>query len=381
MKTVIFLTLFIAACSGLGYLAYQAVSPDTAAELQKQIEEVRITKSVVADIEETIVTSASVRPILETEVRSEINGRIVKLLVAEGDRVVKDQPLIELDRTNLQTRLEEAQRQLESERLRLEREERDYERLKALHAENYANEADYLNAKTDFELAQLQLSIRETRLIEAQKDLDRATVRAPHDGIVIDFDLTEGRVINGVNSNSNGTLLMNVADLSRMYLEATVSELEVNELYIGKEASISFDSLGGDKLTARVSQIAASARTERNRRVFPVRFELETAGRLVRPGISGDIEILVDRAEDAIAVGISSVFFDDNDRPFVYRKEDTGFSRQSVQLGIRDHKYIQILDGIDEGLEIARNRPDEALLLEGSAGSNKELGSETTAES
>ncbi|MEM7672555.1 MAG: efflux RND transporter periplasmic adaptor subunit [Verrucomicrobiota bacterium] len=381
MKSLFFLTLILSILGGLGFLAYQSIKPNHAQVLRQKLEGVPVTKSVLADIEEIITTSASVRPILETEVRSEINGRIVTLLVEEGDPVLKDQALIELDRTNLQTRLEEAQRQVESERLRLEREERDFERLKVLREENFANEADFLNAQTDYELAKLQLSIRETRLIEARKDLDRATIRAPHDGVIIDFDLTEGRVINGVNSNSNGTLLLKVADLSRMYLEATVSELEVNELFIGKEASIAFDSLGSTRLTATVSQIAASARTERNRRVFPVRFELDTEGRQVRPGISGEIEILVDSAEDAVAVGISSVFFDKNDQPFVYCKSDQGFRVQNVELGIRDHRYIQVLEGIGAGSEIARNRPREDLLLKEARSSKNEAAPAGDAES
>lgn len=362
MKTAIILILFLSAFGGIGFLAYRAVNPDLEEARQKALEEVSTTEVITTDIEETIVTSAAVRPILETEVRSEINGRIVSILIEEGDRVTKDQPLVELDRDNLETRLEEAQRQLESERLRLQREERDYERLKILREENFANEVDYLNAKTDLELAKLQLSIRETRLTDAQKDLDRAIIRAPHDGVVIDLDLTEGRVINGVNSNSNGTLLMKVADLSRMYLEASVSELEVGELYLGKPATVAFDSLNGEVLNASVSQIAASARNQRNRRVFPVRFELDTAGKAVRPGISGDIEILVESVEDVVAVSISNVFFNEEDEPFVYKLSGDGFVIQKVELGVRDHKNIQVLEGLESGEEVARRRPKDELV-------------------
>ena len=363
MKAFLLVVLFLSAVGGVGYFAYQATQPNETEAIAKMLEGVPTRKTVTADIEEKIITSASVRPIVETEVRSEINGRVVSILVEEGDSVVKDQPLVELDRTNLQTRVEEAEQQLKSERLRLEREERDFKRLKALHAEDFANEADFLNAKTDLDLARLQLSIRESRLVEAREDLDRATVRAPHDGVIIDLDLTEGRVINGVNSNSDGTMLMKVADLSRMYLEATVSELEVGELYLGKEAEVSFDSLRGEKLTASVIQIASSARSERNRRVFPVRFELDTDGKQVRPGISGDIEILVDSVSDVVAVGISSVFFDEEDQPFVYRLGEQGFYVQKVELGLRDHRNVEVLSGLEAETEVSKTRPSESLIV------------------
>ena len=174
MKSFIILIIFCSVLGSVGYLAYQAVKPNKEELRLEAINSVPTRTVSLANIEESIITSAAVRPILETEVRSEINGRIVSILIEEGDSVVKDQPLIELDRTNLETRVEEAQRQVDSEQLRLKQRERDFERLKALHEEDFANEASFLNAQTDLELAKLQLAIRKSRLVEAEEDLGRA---------------------------------------------------------------------------------------------------------------------------------------------------------------------------------------------------------------
>ena len=69
-------------------------------------------------------------PLLNSVVKSEISGRIIKIPVIEGETVERDQVLLELDQASPETRPRETERNLGAERLRLEKSQSDYKRLK-----------------------------------------------------------------------------------------------------------------------------------------------------------------------------------------------------------------------------------------------------------
>ena len=367
MKNII---IFVVLIAGLGFGSYTlffVLKKDPESDRLETIEEVRTVSAKIEDVKEEIVTSAEVRPIVETEVKAEINGRIIRILVEDGQKVERGQPLVELDRTQLQARLQEAERSSEAYKLRLEQAERAYQRLEVLRAEGFANEADFLDAKTRLDLAKIDLEIRETRLADARENYQRTTVVAPHDGIVIDLRINEGQVINGVSSNNSGTKLMSVADLTLMYLEANLGELEVSDVFLGKMVQVTFDSIEDLELDARVTQIAASAQRDRNRPVFPVRFTLSATDARVKPGISGEITVPVAEVSEAVTIPISCLFFDEDDEPFVYLKSESGFSEHDVEIGLKDMQRIEIKRGLDEGDMVSRARPPKDTMVEKSS--------------
>ena len=143
---------------------------------------------------------------------------------------MRGQTLLELDPTSLQTRVNEAERTLEAEQLRLDKFKRNYERLKELHEKEFVGEQYYLDAKTDYNLAKLNLEIAQSRLEEAQEDLSKTVILAPHDGVLTLVDLGEWEVISGATSVSNGTELMTIAQLRELYMEANINEVDVERL-------------------------------------------------------------------------------------------------------------------------------------------------------
>ena len=148
--------------------------------------------------------------------KSEISGRITRILVEEGDSVQRGEVLVELDRISLQTRVREAERSFEADRLRLERSKRNYERLKELHTKKFVGEKEFLDAKTDFKLSELNLEIAQARLEDAEEDLSKTVITAPHEGILTLINVTDGQVISGATSVSNGTDLLTIAQLSEL---------------------------------------------------------------------------------------------------------------------------------------------------------------------
>lgn len=352
-RVVTILTLIVLVVGGI-MLVMRGVS--SRAENAKT--RIRTDTSEIRDIEAYVTASGEVLPLMSSIVKSEISGRLSNLYVREGDEVEKGQLLLELDRTSLEARVRESQRSLEADRLRLEKAERNFERLKELYQKQFVGEKEYLDAETDYNLAKLNLEIGQARLEDAEEDLAKTSISAPHDGIITKMDIVDGQVISGATSVSNGTELMTISQLKDLYLESNINEVDVDNLSEGDKARLRFDAMPNFQLLGRIEEIALSARRDGNIRVFPIKVVFEAGGSGVRPGISAKVEIPIEKVEGVVSVLLSAVFNEDEES-IVFVKKETGWERRVVEVGINDLQYLQIKSGLEAGEVVALNRPPE----------------------
>jgi len=355
MKRFFITLIVLGLIGGGGYYAYQ-FAVERSAEKKPQL---RTDTAERRDLESVVSATGEVLPLLSSIVKSEISGRITSIAVEEGDPVERDQVLLELDPTSLQTRVNEAERSLEAEQLRLDKAKRNYQRLKELYAKEFVGEQEFLDAETDFELAELNLEIAQTRLEEAQEDLSKTTIVAPHDGIVTLLDVVEGQVISGATSVSNGTELITIAQLGELYMEANINEVDVERLNLGQEARLSFDAIPDFDLMGEIGEIALSARKDGNVRVFPIEVVFEAEDARVRPGISATVDIPIDSVEDAVTVLLSAVFNEDDGSSYVFLRIGESWERRDVEVGINDLQHVAIKSGIEIGDVVALSRPPQ----------------------
>jgi HlyD family secretion protein len=349
-----FTVLLILALLGGGIYAVTAFLQRPGDEANEQIRTDTVQRRSIKSV---VNASGEVLPLLSSTVKSEISGRIQRLHVMEGDAVTRGELLVELDRTSLLTREREAQRNLEADELRLEKARRNFERLQELYSKQFVGEQEFLDAETDFKLAQLNLEIAQARLEDTQEDISKTSIVAPHEGIITLMDIVDGQVISGATSVNNGTDLMTLSQLEELYLEASINEVDVEKLAIGKEALITFDAIPNFEIVGKISVIAASARRDENIRVFPIEVIFEVADARVRPGISASVEIPVAFAEDVPSVLLSAVFNDDDGSSYVFLKNASGWEQRTVEVGINNLQYVEIKTGLEAGDVLALSRP------------------------
>lgn len=319
----------------------------------------QITVAQIRTLESAIEESGFVEPLHSTDVRSEISGRIARILVTQGQEVRAGDPLVELDRVNLENDLVEAQRNHQADKLRMLRAKRDFERLKDLRVQQYAQEKEYLDAETDLQLAEIQVEVSGARLEKAIENLSKTTIRAPQTGIIANLDVNEGQVINGATSVNEGTRLMTVHDLDNLYVRLEINELDIAKVSLGMDAEVTFDSIPEVRFKGRVSAIHPFAFNQSNVRVFRIEVVFDPDGRVVRPGISADIRMVTGRAADAVSVSLSAVFVEEDGR-FVYILKDNGeFERRAVTTGINNTRWIEIQDGLSAGETVSLVRPGD----------------------
>jgi HlyD family secretion protein len=320
--------------------------------------QVRTDTAELRDLTSVVPATGEVLPLLSTIVKSEISGRITRIAMEEGAAVQRGDVLVELDRTSLETRVREAQRNLEADRLRMERSQRNYDRLKELYEMQFVGEKEYLDAQTDFNLSALNLEIAQARLDDAQEDLSKTVITAPHDGMITLLNVTDGQVISGATSVSNGTDLLTIAQLNELYMEANINEVDVEKLYVGQPAMLRFDAIADFEVEGQINVIAPSARRDGNVRVFPIEVIFEVADARVRPGISATVEIPIASAEDVVSVLLSAVFTREQ-ASHVYLQTPTGWEQRDVEVGINDLQHVEIKSGVAAGDVLALSRPPE----------------------
>lgn len=322
-------------------------------------------------IEENIIVSGFVEPETATEIKSEINGKIIRINVENGDNVKKDDLLLEIDASTYQTEVDAAERTERQRELDVEKSERDMRRIKELFENDFATEQDYLDSVTSFETAKLQLEVVRSSLAKAREELSKTQIRAPHDGMVSDLDVYVGNVISGAGSFSNGTTLMKINDMKTLRVEADLNEIEANKIDLDSEAILSFDSLPGTTFLGKVNYLSPFGVQDSSTSTlykFPVRVKFQAGKKLIRPGISSNISILVERAEDVVSLPASAVFVEDDVRFVFVKLGEHRFERRKVEIGVGNLNFIEIRKGLNEGEDVATTRPSQSEIVGGNPG-------------
>jgi RND family efflux transporter MFP subunit len=327
----------------------------------KRVEKIPTVKVRTATIAEEIVAVGRLRAVFSTELRSEITGRIVKILAGDGQKVRREEEILRLDQQDLLTQIQEVERSIEAAKLRAQRARRDHERFVDLQKRGVVTLKDFEDSRITFSLAENDAAIAEARAANLRDKLTKTVIRAPHDGTLLLRDLTEGQVVTSAAAQNGGTLLGEVADLSSLMVRTNINEIDVARIKLGDSARVRVDSMRSVLMGGTVKRIATSA-LESNvdrTRVFPVDVILDEADERLRPGMSATVMFTLARVEDVLAAPLNAVFSTAESARYVFLRKGEGFAAHEVEIGIADTRYVQILSGLQLGDEVARSRPLE----------------------
>lgn len=358
LRTIVVLALM----GGLGWgsrIIWRQVSPGLFGN--KRPDKIPTAKARTATIAEEIVAVGRLRAVFSTELRSEINGRIVKIVGLDGQTVQRDQEIIRLDQQDLLTQIQESERSIEAAKLRAQRARRDYERLSDLQQKGLITLKDFEDARISLALSENDSAIAEARAANLRDKLTRTVIRAPHAGTLLLRDLTEGQVITGAAAQNGGTILGEVAELTGLMVRTNINEIDVARLKVGDRARVRVDSVRSAILSGTVKRIATSAldSAQDRTRVFPVDVILDEPEARLRPGMSATVMFTLARVDGALAVPLDAVFSTAEAVRYVFIRKGPGFEVRAVETGIADTRRVQILNGLAEGDEVARVRPLE----------------------
>ena len=172
---------------------------------------------------------------------------------------------------------------------------------------------------------------------------------APFDGTVIDVGAEVGDLV------SADTIVVTLAELSRLEVKAMVDETDISQVEIGQEAKITFDAFPGKQFTGEVLSVPLQGKLTQNVVTYEVPVSLEGAeGVPLKPGMTANLKIIVGQRENVLLVPAMAVQYGEG-QATVLVQDDPNASPVStnVEVGLSDGVYTEIVRGLNEGDRVA----------------------------
>ncbi len=333
-------------------------------------------RTVVAKVK----ASGNISPRKKVEIQSKVIGEIVALPFREGDTVKAGDVVVEIEKKLYQAACDQARAALEQARVQLERAqaelanaELEAARTERLFAEGVVSEQARDRARLSLEQAQVAVRAQERAIEQASfayrralEDLDRTTIRAPMDGVVISRRAEVGETAIMGTTNFPGSVLMVIGDLSELVAEVEVPERDVVQLQLGQEAEVKVDAIPDASFAGKVVEIASSGTKVGDVVKFKVKVALNQPDARLKPEMTAKVEITTKRAENVLAVPLQAVqtrFLDDKGKEVfgkatgrevevVYLFERSRAVRREVKTGVQDELYVEIREGLAAGEKV-----------------------------
>ncbi len=198
-----------------------------------------------------------------------------------------------------------------------------------------------------------QVTILETQLAMAQSRMESMQIEAPFDGVVTVLSVQPGDVVKA------GAQAVQLDDLSSLYLDVQISEVDIPLVAVGQPAGLVFDAYYEDTFTGEVVEISPVGSSVQGVVQYSVRIKLEDGDGQIRPGMTASVNIIVEEKDNVLVVPNNAIVtLDGQEQVFVERNGN--FIAVPVTLGSYSDYYSEVIAAdIEEGELIVLNPPSD----------------------
>lgn len=304
---------------------------------------VQIAAATVEDLQEIFTTVGTVEADSKAIISSKVSGRIAQVLVNLGNYVKKGQVLASLEKTDFLNEREQAKATLlQAEASHVEN-KATFSRMQKLFNEELISRQEYDSAKTQLEIAETSVQQARFGLALREEQLQNTEIRSPITGYVGSRQINPGEMV------SPGVKLMEVVDLSNVYITVHLSDSYIAQIKPGQNAQISLTSLQEAIYTGSVDQVSPLA--DATQKTFPVRIRLDNSSGVFKDGMLAEVKLNFNHRQGVITIPINAVV-DEVGTKAVFVVEEDRAIRKIVELGISDGNRIEILSGLTAGEQV-----------------------------
>ncbi|MCQ2997240.1 efflux RND transporter periplasmic adaptor subunit [Pseudomonas syringae] len=279
-----------------------------------------------------------------THVVPRVGGIVEEVKVDLGQSVKKGQVLAVIASQQIsdqRSELNAAQRRLELARLTMQRE-------KKLWEDKISAEQDYLLARQAYQEADISYANGRQKLSAIGASLkssagNRYELIAPFDSVVVEKHLAIGEVVNDTTS------AFTLSDLSRVWATFGVAPKDLNKVVVGRAVTVSAPDLNA-QVEGRISYVGNLLGEQT--RAAAVRVVLANPEGAWRPGLFVSVDVTADKANAAVSLPESAIQSVE-DQTSVFVRNSGGFEVRPVKVGRRDGGYVEIVQGLTAGTQVA----------------------------
>lgn len=341
------------------------LSREAAQNIGLQVEEVG-----VRGIEEVMTFTGGISPEPDQEVfvTSRIPGKVERVYVNLGEPVKQGQLLAEirsLDFENLQVELF---RELTNEELL----HIDRERIKNLVEKKIAPSKELAKVEADHQKVEgeinglknklLLLGLKEEeveRLIQTKRFIPVLPVMSPISGQVVERAATVGGTVDPQDK------MFHIINLSRVWVEGDIPEDRGGMIRKGQEVRVRVSTYPDEAFTGRINYI--SDVVDPQKRTIHLWSAVPNPDRKLKPGMFARVSVITKKQGEAVAVPIRAILEEGVER-FVFVQNGDEFIRQTVVLGVRDDRYVEVKEGLMPGDQVVIRGNQQLMLAQMSGG-------------
>lgn len=278
---------------------------------------------------DAIVATGEIEAVQSIELRPEVDGRVVDIVVREGAEVHSGDPLFKVDDAELKAQVArlEAERDLALQALK---------RTRELLAQKASSEAD-------LEIAEANARSSEAQLELAQLRLERTVVRAPFSGLVGERFVSLGDYV----TTSTRLVTLQTVDPQRAAFQ--VPERYARRLALGQEVTFAVAALPGVEFSGKVDFVDPVVQLPA--RTITVKAEVPNRRRELKSGMFIEVRLATDTRSDAVVVPEDAILPLQN-ATYVWVVSEGTASRRQVSLGVRKPGLVEIKSGVELGEQV-----------------------------
>jgi HlyD family secretion protein len=340
-----------------------------------EVIEVRTAAAERGLVEQTVsnTRAGTVKVRLRAELSPQIGGLVVALPHREGAWVEAGELLVGLDSraqraelVSARTTVDAAKAQADEACLAAELAEKELIRIQRLHAQGIASEQNLDLLHTDRDrsraacaAARASVGQAESRVFAAEVQLEFTELRAPFAGTVAELSTEVGEYITPSPPGLPIPPVIDLLDPKSIFVSAPIDEVDAERIAIGQAVRVTVDSRADRTFEGSVARVAPYVLDvlEQNRTV-EVEVELNDPQAMegVLPGTSADVELILERTDDALRIPASAVA----EGGKVLTLEDGILHERAIEVGLRNWRFAEVLGGLSEGekVVVVRNSPD-----------------------
>jgi len=255
------------------------------------------------DITVSAEANGSIQPIQIVDVKSRASGQILAMRVETGDMVKKGDTLVNVDRRDPTTAYNQAQADLEVAQAQAANAAAQKRRADQMFQSGVLSEQDHDNANLADANARASLVRAQAGLQSATDALTDCNVLAPVDGTILTKKVEAGAVItSAVKDVSGGTVLLQMADLGTVEVQALVDETDIGKVQAGMPVIITVDAYPNRQFSGTVLKIEPQSTVSQNVTMFPVLIYIPNPEGLLRPGMNGEVAIQIGQRQNVLAI-------------------------------------------------------------------------------
>ncbi len=238
---------------------------------------VKYTEAIEAAVERTVQLPGYVEAPNVSMLASETDGLVTELRVREGDRVARGQALVMLRTTPLELKLQAAQARLKEARAREKLAEKSLERFRQLVEAKTISRQQLDESRYEYDAWQGRIETLRAEIASIQFDIKRSTIRAPFNGIVVSRHTEVGQW------SDTGESVLEILSTDTQEIHVDVPEKYFNDLEVGVDLNVTFDSLPDQTYAAYIRALIPRADTGSH--TFPVKLRLRNSSENISAGM------------------------------------------------------------------------------------------------